>query len=59
MAKKNAAVEAQVVPAGYVPALKKVYKEQIVEKLMKQFSDMGRGGGKRGRGGFGKMKLPF
>ena len=32
--------------------------EQI-KKLMKQFSDMGRGGGKRGRGGFGKMKLPF
>ena len=31
--------------------------EQI-KKLMKQFSDMGRGGGKRGRG-FGKMKLPF
>jgi len=32
--------------------------EQI-KKLMKQFADMGRGGGKRGRGGFGKMKLPF
>ena len=32
--------------------------EQI-KKLMKQFSDMGRSGGKRGRGGFGKMKLPF
>ena len=32
--------------------------EQI-KKLMKQFTDMGRGGGKRGRGGFGKMKLPF
>ena len=31
--------------------------EQI-KKLMKQFTDMGRGGGKRGRG-FGKMKLPF
>ena len=31
--------------------------EQI-KKLMKQFSDMGRGGGKRGRG-MGKMKLPF
>ncbi len=31
--------------------------EQI-KKLMKQFSDMGRSGGKRGRG-FGKMKLPF
>ena len=38
MAKKNAPVEAQVVPAGYVPALKKVYKEEIVEKLTKQFS---------------------
>lgn len=33
---KNAAVE-QTVPAGYVPALKKVYKEEIVDKLMKQF----------------------
>ena len=32
--------------------------EQI-KKLMKQFADMGRGGGKKGRGGFGKMKLPF
>jgi signal recognition particle subunit SRP54 len=31
--------------------------EQI-KKLMKQFSDMGRAGGKRGRG-MGKMKLPF
>ena len=31
--------------------------EQI-KKLMKQFTDMSRGGGKRGRG-FGKMKLPF
>ena len=31
--------------------------EQI-KKLIKQFSDMGRGG-KRNRGGFGKMKLPF
>lgn len=30
--------EAQVVPAGYVPALKTVYKEEIVGKLMKQFS---------------------
>ena len=38
MAKKNAPVEAQVVPAGYVPALKKAYKEEIVEKLTKQFS---------------------
>ena len=32
--------------------------EQI-KKLMKQFSDMGRMGGKKNRGGFGKMKLPF
>ena len=32
--------------------------EQI-KKLMKQFADAGRGGGKRGRGGFGKFKLPF
>ena len=38
MAKKNAPVEAQKLPAGYVPALKKVYKEEIVEKLTKQFS---------------------
>lgn len=33
---KNVAVE-QTVPAGYVPALKKLYREEIVEKLMKQF----------------------
>ena len=38
MAKKNTPVEAQAVPAGYVPALKKAYKEEIVEKLTKQFS---------------------
>ena len=40
MAKKatNKPAEAQVLPAGYVPTLKKVYKEEIVEKLMKQFS---------------------
>ena len=37
MAKKVEKVEAQALPAGYVPTLKKVYKEQIVEKLMKQF----------------------
>ena len=38
MAKKaNASVEANVLPAGYVPTLKKVYKEEIVDKLMKQF----------------------
>lgn len=35
---KNEAVEAQVVPAGYVPNLKKVYKEEIVPALMEQFS---------------------
>ena len=40
MAKKatNKPAEAQVLPAGYVPTLKKVYNEEIVEKLMKQFS---------------------
>ena len=27
----------QALPAGYVPALKKVYKEEIVPQLMKQF----------------------
>ncbi len=40
MAKKAAKkpVEVQALPADYVPSLKKVYKEEIVEKLMKQFS---------------------
>lgn len=38
MAKKNAPVEAQALPKGYVPSLKKVYKEEIVDKLMKQFN---------------------
>ena len=38
MAKKNAETQPQVVPAGYVPTLKKVYKEEIIDKLMKQFS---------------------
>lgn len=40
MAKKaaNAPAEAQALPKGYVPTLKKVYKEEIVDKLMKQFS---------------------
>jgi len=39
MAKKvNKPAEAQVLPAGYVPTLKKYYREEIVEKLMKQFS---------------------
>ena len=38
MAKKSSAPAVQVeVPAGYVPSLKKVYKEEIVEKLKKQF----------------------
>ena len=37
MAKKAEKVEAQALPAGYVPALKKVYKEQIVPNLTKQF----------------------
>lgn len=35
--KQTAAPAAQIVPAGYVPALKKLYKEEIVDKLMKQF----------------------
>jgi len=37
MAKTNKAAEAQVLPAGYVPTLKKAYKEQIVDSLVKQF----------------------
>lgn len=35
--KQAAAPAAQTVPAGYVPALKKLYKEEIIEKLTKQF----------------------
>ena len=35
--KQTAAPAAQTVPAGYVPALKKLYKEESVDKLMKQF----------------------
>ncbi len=35
--KQTAAPAAQTVPAGYVPALKKLYKEEIVAKLTKQF----------------------
>lgn len=35
--KQTAAPAAQTVPAGYVPALKKLYKEEIIDKLMKQF----------------------
>ena len=39
MAKKAAKpVEVQELPKDYVPTLKKVYKEEIVDKLMKQFS---------------------
>ena len=38
MAKKAKEVEVQALPAGYVPTLKKVYKEEIIDKLMKQFS---------------------
>ena len=39
MAKKNnKPAEVQALPAGYVPTLKKVYKEEIVPELMKQFS---------------------
>ena len=39
MAKKNnAPVEVMALPAGYVPTLKKVYKEEIVPALVKQFS---------------------
>ncbi|MBQ0045002.1 MAG: 50S ribosomal protein L5 [Bacteroidales bacterium] len=37
MAKKNSAADQQAVPAGYVPALAKTYKEEIVPQLMKQF----------------------
>ena len=37
MAKKVEKVEVKALPTGYVPTLKKVYKEQIVDKLMKQF----------------------
>ena len=39
MAKKQAAAApaAQTTPAGYVPALKKLYKEEIIAKLQTQF----------------------
>ena len=37
MAKKNEAAVAQALPTGYVPSLKKVYKEQIIDALTKQF----------------------
>ena len=36
--KKNEAAEVAAVPAGYVPSLKKAYREEIVPALMKQFS---------------------
>lgn len=38
MAKKNASAAAQTLPAGYVPDLKKAYREKIVPALEKQFS---------------------
>ena len=38
MAKKATNTEAQALPKGYVPALKKLYNEEIVDHLMKQFS---------------------
>ena len=38
MAKKAEKVEVQALPEGYVPNLKKLYKEEIVDRLMKQFS---------------------
>ena len=37
MAKKAEKVEVKALPTGYVPTLKKVYKEEIVDKLVKQF----------------------
>ena len=37
MAKKAEKVEVKALPAGYVPTLKKVYKEEIIDKLTKQF----------------------
>jgi len=39
MAKKaTKAPVAQTVSTGYVPSLKKIYKEEIIDRLMKQFS---------------------
>ena len=38
MAKKATNTEVQAVPAGYVPALKKLYNEVIIDRLTKQFS---------------------
>jgi len=37
MAKKEKVTVEQSVPAGYVPSLRKLYKEEIVPQLMKQF----------------------
>ncbi|MBP9998571.1 MAG: 50S ribosomal protein L5 [Bacteroidales bacterium] len=37
MAKNNTPAEVQALPTGYVPTLKKLYKEEIVDKLVKQF----------------------
>ncbi len=36
--KKNAPAEVQALPKGYVPTLKKEYRERIVPALVKQFS---------------------
>ena len=36
--KKTTEVVNNAVPAGYVPTLKKLYKDEIVPKLMKEFS---------------------
>ncbi len=36
--KKTAEVVDTAIPAGYVPTLKKLYKDEIVPKLMKEFS---------------------
>ena len=38
MAKKATNTEVQALPKGYVPALKKLYNEEIIDRLMKQFS---------------------
>jgi len=38
MAKKAEKAQVQALPAGYVPSLKKAYKEEIVPALVKQFS---------------------
>ena len=38
MAKKATNTEVQALPKGYVPSLKKLYNEEIIDRLMKQFS---------------------